>query len=181
MRKIILAAVAVLAAANFASAAVLIAEPLVLNVGETGTLSIAITGGETISGAQTFVLIGNPAAIGGTDTAPPAPQFVGGDLGSMWAGKNAPNQYDNSIDPLIASNVANPPAGTTAVANGQLFVFQVKANEMGTWPVTISLDNTIILGATAVTAIDGLITVVPEPAAIALLGLGGLFLRRRHA
>ncbi len=188
LKKMIVVA-AVLGMASVASAAMLSLSSVTLAPGETGTITVSIAGGaNTIFQTDLILFIGDGGAtVGGALTAPPAPEFVGGNLGAAWAGKGAVNQYYNADlgagpEKLIAGNIGLTASGT--IVDGELFTFQVKANEAGVFPVTFYADGTYLNGGTApieLASAPGMITVTPEPAALALLGLGGLFIRRRRA
>jgi len=82
----------------------------------------------------------------------------------------------------------NPPGGVSSAGPTTLFTFDVSLSG------TELLGDSITFGATSVetflasnfqnftnniASVDGTITVVPEPMTLCLLGLGGLFLRRR--
>jgi hypothetical protein len=99
---------------------------------------------------------------------------------------NIAGTYDATVGNMIKtiSGAASATAfdGSDDVPNGVVYEFElVLGSQAGTY--TISLDNLktfdLFGGPVAVTGGTLDITIVPEPMTIALLGLGGLFLRRR--
>jgi len=175
--------------------------------GTSATITLLISGGEQIAGAQTLLIIGDGGPdLGGTTNAATAPHIVP-DLGVntpanpattstivaptyiFGAVANGGNQYlqldvGNGPNPLGAFNGTTTASGTVA-ASGTLmsFIITVPASNQG-GPVTLdlNLDNTSVIGATTIAVQGTTLTIIPLPEpASALMLVGALpFMRRRR-
>lgn len=193
MRKITLAAVAILAATSMASAAVLTVSSAAgaPNSGNL-TVTVSVAGGEQADVLNLLLVIGNGGpTYGGTDQVG-TPAFAGGAIANpgIAASSNAGNQYfqdvGNGPEKWLAGNViVNPTAMYTLNGNVATFQISTAGAVAGVYPIFFdTTGNTSITSAGTPVAVEfanGTITITPEPATMILLGLGGLFLRRRHA
>ena len=192
MKKVALLA-GVLLPAAFAAAStisVISPDPVVLGTASV-VVNLNISGGESIGGAQTVLIIGDGGPnLGGSDTIATSPKITGGTMiapGMVFATSNTGDGYfqvdaGSGPEPLAAGNGTTTAGTTTVVASGLLMSFTVSLQGVpaGTYPLNLSLDNSAVIGA-PVTVQSGTLTIIPEPAS-ALLLIGALpFLRRRSA
>lgn len=186
MKKII-AVVAVLAMASMAHGVALsVGATAPVAPGATLEIPILISGGETnIQGITMNVAIPaggilgyNPKAgiLAGSSNTPDAPFIFNNATGE-------PATAGTPVATAVYSDFSMN-FGAFATANGVAGVVSVTTAGLapGTYDVMLeSMFGKATVGGAEVSATAGAFTVVPEPAAALLLGLGGLFLRRRHA
>ena len=138
---------------------------------DTIELDLELSAGETINGYQLMYTLSNAQA-----------EFLSSGIAFPWA-SDFPGKI-NGEGPgwieITAGNMFNPSAGPLDLMNG-LIVHCLEATDV-ILTVTVSGD-TIIDGETIAngTIVHELLIpqIIPEPMTIALLGLGGLLLRRR--
>ena len=156
----------VLGIASLASATLTLSGPLSVNVGET--ISITITEDDTDASAATKYLVISDTtkadfdvpSLGGVDYPYPLTEF-----GSVHI-ENAGAEF---------ASFSWTPTATGGNVGGS-FVFQITGAAAG----AISLSGIDAqTGATVVDPISISITEIPEPATMAILGLGALLLRRK--
>ncbi len=167
---------------------------LVLGVASIVTATPLIQGPTTIvpGGSATYTLVGTAAEATGDGGDP-----VGGFVGNVWVDyDNYGEQISNLSAPTLAMG-GLAAIDTTYMNSGFGFVAAPAAGDWsestdvdeGTWlTFDISpLDGAAVGDTYDIQILDGsfeyvssfIVEVVPEPMTIGLLGLGGLFLRRR--
>jgi len=181
MKKLV-ALVLVLALASFVSAATI---PFTFQ---------AVGGNDVLAGSTiTINCVGDTAStgflIGGVKVTGAVSGVVKGAVSSAFTGVvNAGTQRDGSQQNVWITGVTGTPAGTNTVAPGTFYTFTVKVGAAGS-VVIDDFQGSAYTSATRYSSYSGqtidmapiTLNIVPEPITIALLGLGGLFLRRRMA
>lgn len=154
-----------------------------------------VTGGFTVynpSGStQTYTFIFT------TPVAPPITptSLYGGSMaGSITAGSSTPATvatvpntplYQGMIDGTTVLSIYTDPMSWTVsqpFGSGQIPGVNVPVTNVGPQVLnTISMKYTFTLTPDDITTMNGIFTVVPEPATLVLLGIGSLLLRKRRA
>lgn len=176
--KKLLVLLTVLAMAGTASAAMTIVAPASVVGGETFSIGINVAGGESALITDILAVAGNAAGVDATgvalasDKVTPYFEDLSADvdfqafMGDLGITGTKGIYYYEFVD------VAVPPATLT---DGSLIAnIMVTAGANGS-DIVIALAD----GANGVLRSQAVVQVIPEPMTIALLGLGGLFLRRR--
>jgi hypothetical protein len=175
-KKVSLMVVALLAVAPFANAGLAL-NPTDMTIGLGDSATVAITTNAEISsgvGEQYALLLADAAGLSITANAA---TLISEDCFAMNvtdAGVPVPAGTDGVYVGVFDFGAAYP-AGSTIV-DGLSVTGLVAGNYLATL-YNVDLDGTTILG----TAGTLNVTVTPEPATLALLGLGGLLLKRRKA
>ncbi len=157
-----------------------------VNAGETAVLNL---GADLIDAVNPLgenqrnftVMLGQPdvdagLSLGGTATAGAAGVFTPGSALAVFVIPNPMNGWAENGVMDRGENVTSSDGTTTLFGVGSIFTFEVDVaagTAAGTYDV-----GALAQGA-GIATILGTITVVPEPMTMALLGLGGLFLRRK--
>ena len=162
------------------------------------TLDLMVTGGETITGAQVYLHVGNGDLVR-QEPLFTSIDFAGGifdtgrDVSKTGPAPGGPGPQPN-FEQFLDAGIAFDNAGDTTIANGKIATVEIDASGfaagssfplMLTWAGTdVYGDPSTLIGASALIQ-HAVLTMVPEPTTIwqllALLGMGvlGLFFRRR--
>lgn len=170
-------------------------DPLGLVAPSSIVVDVVTTGGEQVAGVNFYAQIGDGGdAVGGTNTAPPAPRFTGDGAdfvnapGGVFAGQN---QGPTTVADLAVVRGASTLSGTRA-ADGILAQLTIdgSAAVAGTsWMLSLinpvaGLETQLLDAQASPIPVElgtAMIEIIPEPAS-ALLLIGALpFLRRRIA
>lgn len=145
-------------------------------------IHIYVSGGDAVEALNFSAQIADGgSAGGGTDDGP---VFTGLDLvdGTIFAPNNL-GQFGDSLNPQLAIASTITSSGTVS-ADGLLATLTVDTTGVwsGTYALKLSdtLNGTTDFGDVHPLITDGMIQVVPEPASLALLTIGGLAMLRRR-
>jgi hypothetical protein len=146
--------------------------------GETVTIEV-VSGGLTGSGASR---IGRLAMSLDTDSDE-ADSSSAGTLHATLSNNLGWNNGSPAPHPDLITGIVGEAAVGQGVGNVVLYTFDVQVDSMATDTITIGANITLLKnpfgGDLTVDSVTDLV-MTPEPMTIALLGLGGLFLRRRR-
>ena len=166
--KKILVLMLVLGITSMASAALTLSGPTQVVVGQTVTITLSADAESVAVGDYGYVYVGGPGAD---------PVSMITMLTAMTDGLMSGVNYTGNTYSYFYFVGADSPADTTPP--------YLSAGDWLTFDVTASVTpNLSVIGISVVSAMgysgdSHNITVIPEPMTIGLLGLGGLFLRRR--
>lgn len=179
MKKILVMAL-VLCIASVASAGLIFQDETVVALpGETVTVTIIQEAGNVAGAGGAFTVNFDGVAVAGSAKGIPGPAVpMGG-----WAWLLAGTMDFTDADTAYFQAAASPGVGTPGVGSE----LGLPAYGLGA-PYTSTLTFQFVSNGNQVLTIDGTwdgevststMTIVPEPMTMALLGLGGLFIRRR--
>ncbi len=148
------------------------------------TISVFVTGGDLVQAVNFAAQINDGGSAGGGDNT--GPVFTGLDIltGTIFAPSNQGQIGTQSFPQLVIDSTITSDSNPTVSADGLLatLVLDTTGVWSGTYDLKLSgtLNGPTDFGTIQPTITNGTIEIVPEPASMILLGLGGFAVVRKN-
>ena len=148
------------------------------------TIQIPVTGSDSVQGLNLLVQLGDGgAALGGVDGSAPAITEVETTSGTIFAGNNTGNNVISSSNQFW--EVSTTTSSGSVTASGILAVLQIDTTGFSAGQFDLKLADVSGFDTDFAPVVaditNGTVTVIPEPAAPAILAVGWLLLRNRKS